>query len=51
MVLLKEDQILNIEADTFGWLENFLETLQENYTDKQPGVQKIVTKVEQIIHK
>lgn len=51
MVLLKEDQILNIEADTFGWLENFLETLQENYTDKQPGVQKIVTKVEQIIYK
>lgn len=51
MELLKEDQILNIEADTFGCLENFLETLQENYTDKQPGVHKIMEKVEQIIRK
>lgn len=51
MALLKEEQILSIEADTFWCLENFLETLQENYTDKQPGVHKIIRKVEQIIRK
>jgi len=30
-------------------LENFLETLQENYIHKQPGIFKILKKVEQII--
>lgn len=49
--LLNEDQIHNIEADTFWCLENFLETLQENYTEHQPGVHKIIARVEQIIMK
>ena len=49
--LLSEEQIMNIEADTFWCLENFLETLQENYTDSQPGVTKIIERVEQLVMK
>mmetsp|Transcript_5500 Transcript_5500/g.6236 ORF Transcript_5500/g.6236 Transcript_5500/m.6236 type:complete len:208 (+) Transcript_5500:368-991(+) len=48
---LTEEQIMNIEADTYWCLENFLETLQENYTDSQPGVHKIIARVEQIVAK
>lgn len=51
VALLKDEQIQNIEADTFNCLENFLATLQENYTDKQPGVHKIMKKVEQVVKK
>lgn len=42
MQLLKDDQIISIEVDTYFCLENFLKTLQENYTDKQPGVYKVL---------
>lgn len=51
MAVIKEEQIQNIEADAYYCLENFLETLQENYIDKQPGIYKIMKKVEQIIQK
>jgi TBC1 domain family member 2 len=51
MALINEEEIMNIEADTFGCLENFLENLQENYTDNQPGVHKIISKVDQIVTK
>lgn len=51
MALLQEEQTQIIEADTFQCLENFLETLQENYIDRQPGIYKIMKRVEQIIRK
>ena len=51
IALLSEETLAHIEADTFWWVENFLETLQENYINKQPGIYKILTKVEQIIRK
>ncbi len=49
--LLNEEKIQHIEADTYWCLENFLETLQENYTEAQPGVHKIISRTEQIVMK
>jgi hypothetical protein len=51
MELINEEEATNIEADTIGCLENFLESLQENFTDGQPGVHKIIDKVVQIVTK
>ena len=51
MALLEDEQTQNIESDTYWCLENFLETLQENFTDKQPGVYQIIKRIDQIIHK
>ena len=51
VALLSEETLANIEADTFWWMESFLETLQENYINKQPGIYKILNKVELIIKK
>lgn len=51
MAMIKEEQIQNIEADSYYCLDNFLETLQENYIDKQPGIYKIIKRVEQILKK
>ncbi|ETO34542.1 hypothetical protein RFI_02551 [Reticulomyxa filosa] len=46
---LKEEDLLDVEADSCWCLEEFLESLQMNYTHEQPGIQRMMKKFQRLI--
>ena len=44
-----QQDMLNAEADTFWCLSKLIDDIQDNYTDLQPGVHKIINKMKQSI--
>lgn len=45
-----QEDMLNAEADTFWCLSKLIDDIQDNYTDLQPGVHKIINKMKALIH-
>lgn len=43
------EDMLNAEADTFWCLSKLIDDIQDNYTDLQPGVHKIINKMKALI--
>jgi len=46
---LKEEELLNVEADSYWCLDEFLESLQMNYTHEQPGIQRMMEKFQRLV--
>ena len=48
---LDEDTIFALEADSFWCLSKLLEGIQDHYTFAQPGLQRMVFKLKELIHR
>jgi hypothetical protein len=48
---LTEEQVHHLESDTYWCLEKLTESIQDNYTDKQPGVYACLKDVAKIVSK
>jgi len=46
---LSEDIMFEIECDSYGCFTSMMNKIQNNYTNNQPGLQKMVNKMEDII--
>jgi hypothetical protein len=46
---LTEDQLLALEADCFWCLSKLLDGIQDHYTFAQPGIQKMVFQLKELI--
>ncbi|ETO16954.1 hypothetical protein RFI_20381 [Reticulomyxa filosa] len=46
---LKEEELLDVEADSYWCLDEFLESLQMNYTHDQPGIQRMMEKFQCLV--
>ena len=51
MESISEDDLLKVEADCFWCMTKLLDSIQENYTFAQPGIQKMVFKLQELTHK
>lgn len=45
-----EVDIMKAEADTFWCLSKLVDEIQDNYTEKQPGVHRIINKMKALIN-
>ena len=43
------DEFLAVEADAFWCLSKLIDDIQDNYTDMQPGVHKMINKMKAVI--
>jgi hypothetical protein len=48
---ISEEALLHVEADTFWSLCKIFEGIQENYTFAQPGIQKMLFALEELIRR
>jgi len=46
---LSEETLFEIESDSYGCFTSMMNKIQNNYTNNQPGLQKMVNKMEDII--
>ena len=46
---MEEKVLINVEADTFWCLTKVIDDIQDNYTESQPGVHKIINKMKKLI--
>lgn len=46
---MAEETLLSVEADTFWCLTKLIDDIQDNYTEFQPGVHKIINKMKKLI--
>jgi len=46
---LSIDEFLAVEADAFWCLTKLVDDIQDNYTDLQPGVHKMINKMKAVI--
>lgn len=46
---LKEEQLFDIEADSYWCFTKMMDRIQNNYTNNQPGITKMMKKMEEII--
>lgn len=43
------ESLIQVEADTFWCLSKLVDDIQDNYTELQPGVHKILNKMKKLI--
>jgi len=48
---INSKDLLNIEADSYWCLDYLIESLQNNYINEQPGIQKMISQLEDVIKK
>ncbi|XP_050235574.1 GTPase-activating protein GYP1 [Mercurialis annua] len=48
---LSQDKISNIEADCYGCLSKLLDGMQDHYTFAQPGIQRLVFKLKELVRR
>ncbi|TQE04928.1 hypothetical protein C1H46_009399 [Malus baccata] len=48
---LSPDKISNVEADCYWCLSNLLEGMQDHYTFAQPGIQRLVFKLKELVRR
>ncbi|CAK8575786.1 unnamed protein product [Lathyrus sativus] len=48
---LSSDKISNIEADCYGCLSKLLDGMQDHYTFAQPGIQRLVFKLKELVRR
>ena len=46
---MDESVLISVEADTFWCLTKIIDDIQDNYTELQPGVLKIINKMKKLI--
>ena len=46
---IEEEQLIKVEADVFWCLSKLVDDIQDNYTELQPGVHKILNKMKKLI--
>lgn len=51
MVVLEEERLDEIEADVYWCLTNILAGIQDHYTADQPGVQRMVMRLQELINR
>lgn len=49
--MISEEVLTNVECDSFWCFSTFLDFVQDHYTINQPGIQRMVAKLEEIIRK
>jgi hypothetical protein len=49
IISLSMDEFLAVEADAFWCLTKLVDDIQDNYTDLQPGVHKMINKMKAVI--
>lgn len=47
--VINSDQLLDVEADTFWCLSQLLDMIPENFTFAQPGIQRMVYKLQELV--
>lgn len=48
---MSEEQVHDLEADVYGCLTNLLAGIQDHYTSDQPGVQRMVFRLEELVNR
>ena len=48
---LTDQQLADVEADVYGCLTNLLAGIQDHYTSDQPGVQRMVMRLEELVNR
>mmetsp|Transcript_800 Transcript_800/g.1475 ORF Transcript_800/g.1475 Transcript_800/m.1475 type:complete len:457 (+) Transcript_800:160-1530(+) len=48
---LSDEQMEELEADVYGCLTNLLAGIQDHYTSDQPGVQRMVMRLEELVNR
>jgi len=48
---LSDEQLEELEADVYGCLTNLLAGIQDHYTSDQPGVQRMVMRLEELVNR
>ena len=48
---LTDAQFFNLEADAYWCLAKLLESVQDNYTNGQPGIHRSLQKLQSLVHK
>lgn len=48
---LTDQQLADVEADVYGCLANLLAGIQDHYTSDQPGVQRMVMRLEELVNR
>ena len=51
MAGLSPDQISNVEADCYWCLSKLLDGMQDHYTFAQPGIQRLVFKLKELVRR
>lgn len=51
MVVLEEDRLEEVEADVYWCLTNILAGIQDHYTADQPGIQRMVMRLQELINR
>lgn len=51
MVVLEEERLDEVEADVYWCLTNILAGIQDHYTSDQPGVQRMVMRLQELINR
>uniref|UniRef100_A0A7S4ASG3 Rab-GAP TBC domain-containing protein n=1 Tax=Pseudo-nitzschia australis TaxID=44445 RepID=A0A7S4ASG3_9STRA len=51
MVVLEDERIDEVEADVYWCLTNILAGIQDHYTEDQPGVQRMVMRLEELVNR
>jgi hypothetical protein len=51
MEKLSLQDISNIEADCYWCLSKFLDGMQDHYTFAQPGIQRLVFRLKELVHR
>jgi TBC1 domain family member 2 len=46
---MDQESLIKVEADVFWCLSKLVDDVQDNYTDMQPGVHKIINKMKKLI--
>ena len=46
---LDSEQLIKVEADVFWCLSKLVDEIQDNYTELQPGVHKIIAKMKKLV--
>ena len=49
VLAIATEDMLKVEADVFWCLSKLIDEIQDNYTEMQPGVHKIINKMKKII--
>jgi hypothetical protein len=51
MNILSDEKLDQVEADVYWCLTNLLNGIQDHYTADQPGVQRMVARLEELVHR
>lgn len=51
MDIISNDDLRQVEADSFWCMSKLLDSIQENYTFAQPGIQKMIFRLEELVYK